>query len=216
MNWSLNEIESLAKKATRGAGYSWGLAEEAGKATRWLCAAGLPGAPALAALLVRNDGVAYDALRPIDEAAPWRATGGALCPLIAGAALSDRAGTLAAGRGIVLSRVSHPLLLLPFLVSAADMTRTDLTLHWDGVILSHGPDGTALDARAAALAVTEARDVGAAPTTARPATRIRRAWRGDIAPDSAAILQRFAHRTYAPETDERRRAGAGAGLSDND
>ena len=30
MSWSLGEIEGLAKKATRGAGYSWGLAEEAG------------------------------------------------------------------------------------------------------------------------------------------------------------------------------------------
>ena len=31
MSWSLGEIEGLAKKATRGAGYSWGLAEEAGR-----------------------------------------------------------------------------------------------------------------------------------------------------------------------------------------
>ena len=36
MNVSMNEVESMAKTAARGAGYSWGLAEEAGKATRWL------------------------------------------------------------------------------------------------------------------------------------------------------------------------------------
>ena len=52
MTWSLNEIESLAKNATRGAGRDWGLAEEAGKATRWLCAAGWPGADLLAELLI--------------------------------------------------------------------------------------------------------------------------------------------------------------------
>ncbi|MEL7259121.1 MAG: DUF3726 domain-containing protein, partial [Pseudomonadota bacterium] len=46
MSWSLNEVESLARKAARGAGYSWGLAEEAGKATRWTCAAGWPGGTA--------------------------------------------------------------------------------------------------------------------------------------------------------------------------
>ena len=40
MTWSLNEIESLAKKAARGAGLDWGLAEEAGKTTRcWVIAA---------------------------------------------------------------------------------------------------------------------------------------------------------------------------------
>ncbi|MEX5611478.1 DUF3726 domain-containing protein, partial [Pseudomonas protegens] len=32
MHASLNEIESLCKKAARGAGRAWGLAEEAGKA----------------------------------------------------------------------------------------------------------------------------------------------------------------------------------------
>ena len=36
MHASLNEIESLCKKAARGAGMSWGLAEEAGKAAKWL------------------------------------------------------------------------------------------------------------------------------------------------------------------------------------
>ena len=33
MSLSLNEVESTAKKAARGAGYPWGLAEEAAKAT---------------------------------------------------------------------------------------------------------------------------------------------------------------------------------------
>ena len=31
MNWSLNELDAMARKAARGAGYSWGLAEEAGR-----------------------------------------------------------------------------------------------------------------------------------------------------------------------------------------
>ena len=33
MNFSLNEMEAIAKRAARGAGYPWGLAEEASKAT---------------------------------------------------------------------------------------------------------------------------------------------------------------------------------------
>ena len=48
MHASLNEIESLCKKAARGAGLSWGLAEEAGKAARWLSAHGLDGPGVLA------------------------------------------------------------------------------------------------------------------------------------------------------------------------
>ena len=50
-SWSLNEIEALAKKAARGSGCSWGVAEDAGRAVRWLEARGLPGAEALGTLL---------------------------------------------------------------------------------------------------------------------------------------------------------------------
>ena len=51
MSYALNEVEATAKRAARGAGYSWGLAEEASKATRWLCAKGIDGSAVLAGLL---------------------------------------------------------------------------------------------------------------------------------------------------------------------
>ena len=53
-NYSLAEIDALSRKACRGAGYSWGLAEDAGKAVRWLTAYGLPGAETLSELLQVN------------------------------------------------------------------------------------------------------------------------------------------------------------------
>lgn len=46
---SLGEVEALCKKAARGAGLPWGLAEEAGFAARWLSAHGLDGAGLLLA-----------------------------------------------------------------------------------------------------------------------------------------------------------------------
>ena len=48
---SSNEVDALAKKAAKGAGMPWGLAAEAGKATRWLADRGLPGPAVLADLL---------------------------------------------------------------------------------------------------------------------------------------------------------------------
>ena len=47
---SLNEVESLAAKVGRGAGFSWGLAEEIGRGARQLAQGGLPWAEALLAL----------------------------------------------------------------------------------------------------------------------------------------------------------------------
>ena len=48
---SLAEIDAMGRKAARGAGLPWGLAEEAGRAARHLAAWGLPGPEALAALV---------------------------------------------------------------------------------------------------------------------------------------------------------------------
>ncbi len=47
---SLNEVETLAAKAARGAGLSWGLAEDVGRAARRLAAAGRPWASAVVGL----------------------------------------------------------------------------------------------------------------------------------------------------------------------
>ena len=44
MSWSLGETGAIALKATRGAGMTWGLAEEASEAIVWLQGRGLPGA----------------------------------------------------------------------------------------------------------------------------------------------------------------------------
>lgn len=96
---SLGELQALATKAARGAGLSWGLAQEAGWAVRWLEARGLPGAAALA------------------EALP---DGAPQIPI--GAALSD--GALAAAPA---EMVGHPL-LRPFTEDApATQTRAQLT-----------------------------------------------------------------------------------------
>ena len=121
MSFSLNEIEAMGKRAARGAGLDWGIAEEAGKATRWLTAHGLPGPELLAELLTRNEGKSYDELAPVSADGVWLAKSGRLCPLIAGAALSDRATELAAGRAFELGPIAFPLLLAPCTMPASGL-----------------------------------------------------------------------------------------------
>ena len=215
MTWSLNETESLSKKAARGAGMSWGMAEEAGKAVRWLCAAGLPGADTLAALLEQVDGMGHTALRPVIADGAWRAEGPVLCPLYAGVALGDRAAELCNGPGVVLEDVAHPLLLLPFVAWAADAQQTALTLSWDGARISRGPEGTVVEAEGPALQAASAARASVTPQSGT-GRGISRGYRAEIDPQTASRLGVLAHRTYAPDSEESRLAGAGAGLSDND
>jgi hypothetical protein len=99
---SLNEVEAYGRRAARGAGMSWGLAEEAGKAARWLSARGLPGVELLLRLLTANDGRPYACMAPAIDGGRWESPDGELCPVCCGAALSDRIAELVPGEELVL------------------------------------------------------------------------------------------------------------------
>lgn len=207
MTHSLNELEALAKRATRGAGYSWGQAEEASKATRWLCVQGLDGVGELSRLL--QLGLASTAYRPFGVEGPWRGEKG-LCPLSAGPLLSDCAHLLQA-ETISMKDVHIPALLLPFAANAAralgkavSLTIGDMQVVTDGRDLT-APDGVP----ELAHNIMVAQD-GTLDTTRTHQTRARPRLQ------DLEVLNRYAHRTYAPATEESRRLGAGAGLSDND
>lgn len=208
MNRSLNEIEATAKRAARGAGYSWGLAEEASKATRWLSRHGQDGVAALALLLDKGFAQPADH-RPLAADEVWQSNGD-LCPLAAGAFLSDCAQHLRSGP-VAMRRVAMPLLILPFAANAASELRCCMRVEIDGQIAVTDGDHLLCPDRLPELA--ERITVQTSETA--PSWRTRRAqMRPD--PDSWDRLAMLAHRTYAPATEESRLRGAGAGLSDND
>lgn len=211
MSWSLNEIGTLTRKAARGAGFSWGMAEEAGRAARWLAGVGLPGPEALADLLDATDGVAHGALCPLDpDADIWQASGGVLCPIAAGTALCDMA--LIMGDGRSLSAVAQPLLLVPFVAAASDIAGRAQDLSWPSATFYFGADLRGTVTAPSALADR----VRITPAVASNLPPLACQLRYDLCPDVAARLTLLAARTYAPETEASRLGGAGAGLSDND
>jgi len=207
MSYSLNEVETLCRKAARGAGYGWGLAEEAGHAARWLEARGCLGAQSLAALLEEIDGSPPANMTP-RLGAVWQAST-PLCPIITGAALSDHAALLTQGP-ITLGTLRHPLLLLPFAAMAAG--NGWLTVTWDGTQVVLGADSANaagnLGLPQVAQVICTLTDT---PTSAAPSYT-----RSNLTAEIHTRLTRFAQRTYAPATEASRIAGAGAGLSDND
>jgi hypothetical protein len=186
MSYALNEVEAMAKRAARGAGHPWGLAEEAAKATRWLSAQGL-------------DGVAV-----LDEAL---AQGGDA--LVIGASLSDHAARLADGP-IEIADLPQPVMILPFAALAARQIRDTVSVTCSAAVAV--TDGRRLGLSGKFPPETTVTIIaGAEPFAPRPQA-------GRATPDAAAWdrLTGLARRTYAPATEESRRLGAGAGLSDND
>ena len=194
---SLPEIRALCTKAARGAGYSWGLAEEAGMAAQWLEARGWPGAFLVAQLL--ETGEAYGLPAPPDPAQPgWGAEATPLCPLTTGAYLSDTARADA----LDLSVVASPALLAPFLGPTA-LFRAGWSGAWIAI------DADALFGQGDALLAPVAGPVSLT-SAGHPGTL--HAPGGPAAPrDVHDSLTRFAGRTYVPESDESRSRGAGDG-----
>lgn len=210
MTFSLNEIEATAKKAARGAGYPWGLAEEAGKATRWLCAHDCDGVAALAALLTAVDQASITEWSPGVTGGVWRAPKGVLCPIATGAALSDRAGLLPS-TDLQMGDMAQPIMLVPFAAMASKTLNQPISIKWEGA--DNVVDGGAFSLKGAAPCATPWVRVKTGGQTDHPQTPRSRA---QPVPHAWRTLMDFAHRTYAPATDESRQKGAGAGLSDND
>ncbi|KIC23030.1 MULTISPECIES: DUF3726 domain-containing protein [unclassified Leisingera] len=209
MSYALNEVEATAKRAARGAGYDWGLAEEAAKATRWLCAQGLDGSDVLAGLLEAGYAVDLSAHVPQGLQAEWQAAA-PLCPLVTGAALSDCAARLQAAP-LAIGPVSQPAMILPFAAMAARRLAVCVTVEGEG--FQAVTDGTGLQCEGTLPNEAARLTIRAAGSLSNPYPTCTRA-----EPEEAAwaVLNRFAHKTYAPATEESRRLGAGAGLSDND
>lgn len=216
MSHSLNEIEAMSKRAGRGAGLSWGLAEEAAKGTRWLSAFGFPGTELLADLLELNDRIPPIDVSPVSLSAEvWHAPARRMSPLIAGASLSDCAVRLLDRGTITMENVSLPLLAVPFMGGAALRLGVPVAVEWDSARLA--TDGKQLCVQASPEAL-EARQVQKLVFSAPADMSGRRepVLRADVSEESWDRLAAFAHRTFAPATEESRLRGAGAGLSDND
>ena len=122
-NYSLGEIDALARKATRGAGYSWGIAEEAGKAVRWLSAYGFSGAETLAKYLsivankpqdfipqLQNNSAKSDA--DLKNAIAFANNNASLCPLYGGTLINDLGHQLQVNKTLSFDNMLFPLLAL--------------------------------------------------------------------------------------------------------
>jgi hypothetical protein len=202
MQPSLNEIEIESRKAARGAGLAWGLAEEAGHAVAWLVERGVNALPALLDVLA-----AYQTGDTIGD------------PLLAGMAIADRAQMLAEGEELAYLQIRQPVLLVPFMAMAARLAGRSIVLQYEDGVWSVRPGRE--DAGLLAAAVKKPRIVAvkcrAEELPLRGTVEPPPVMRLEIADQTWASLELLAHRTYVAASEESRRLGAGAGSGiDND
>jgi Protein of unknown function (DUF3726) len=201
MRVSLNEVEMTVLKAVRGAGRPWGLAEEAGRAARWLARRGLPWLRPLAEGLLHWDDSEPDTLREF-------------------AGLMDGTVTVPAAPGeLKYARLPAPILLGPAVSRIAAHTGHHHLFQWAGATLSFGLDGSVI---LGGLELGLDLSVGQNVTISRASCAMRgrdcpaQCLGSDANDDLWMRLEVSAARTYVPESELSRLKGAGAGLTDND
>ena len=218
---SLNEIESTALKASRGAGYHWGLAEEAGQAARWLAMRGLPWLKPLTAGVLRQMFrlESFDSAQHVGTSYGPTDSARRLGPISVLTALSDETLTLPQGSGeLSLRHLAAPVLVLPALARLSKRYDRPLLVRWPGLAIEchageivadagslNGLDVTRVDW----LIITKS-------VMSAPAVTSLRHQGAEVDTMTWSELTDFANRTYVPECETSRLRGAGAGLTDND
>jgi hypothetical protein len=214
LDMSLNEVEMLATRATRGAGHDWGRADETGRAARWLARSGFGWDRILRDLLERTG-----TDQPAHEIGSTRlvpaVAGSMISPIVAGCWLLDR--TRRAAGPLQLYDVVQPVMIAPFAARAAGLSQRNATLLCGEISLPLAATGDV-----ASIEMFEMLDACDAATltfawsdhTFRPARRRRR--RSSAAPDHWNVLTALAARTYVAASEASRMAGAGGGSTDLD
>ena len=212
---TLAEVESYMRKCARAVGLEWGIAEEAGKSARWLAAFDLPGPELTLAHLQQLKTQNYRDWVPDCAVDPWSASGGKLCPIVTGAALADRATLLLDGHTIRLRTTAYPLLLVATLGQAARFHNCVITTRWEGASVSSFAFDVALDGDNKAIQCAQTDAVECLVDTGVQPQRKASTLAYSVDDDIYRQIDALAFETYVPAS-EASRAGAGAGLTDND
>ena len=126
---SLSEIDTVSKRSSRAAGYSWGIAEEVGKNIRLLEIFCLPGIKNLNDFLNCKKNIKLENIKLITE--DNSANKSQYCPVIAGVNFLDQIKTLENLNEIKFKKIAYPMLFLPFVSRASEIVGKRILLKLD-------------------------------------------------------------------------------------
>ena len=202
---SFSEIDTTSKRATRAAGFSWGIAEEVGKNMRNLEMFGLPGVKNLNLYLRKIKKNPLEKPKKIKKRNKPKLK--EFCPIYCGVAFLDNCKKIENLKIIKFLNVSYPLLLLPFLSRASDLIgkkisvkyeKNNYLLNFDKSIFSKNINNDKI--------IIKTKEISIEFLENNNSFSIKE-WKE---------LYRLSEKTFVEETESLKRKGAGAGLTDND
>ena len=201
---SLSEIETAVKRASRAVGFSWGISEEVGKCIRLLELFGLPGIKNLNQYYKKKNIQKFENLNMINE--KNKPTSGAFCPILLGVSFLDQAKSLENYKKIEFHKIAYPLIFISFLSRASEIVgkKTYIKFDQNEILLNLNVNiqSNLFDKDFPVL--TNDLEIKFVDNQDN-FTELE--WNS---------LYKLAEDTFVKESESLKRAGAGAGLTDND
>ena len=201
---SLSEIDTVSKRASRAAGFDWGIAEEVGKNTKMLEMLGIPGIKNLNyyyKIRKKNNFEKINLLNKENKKTQFE-----YCPIIAGVNFLDQIRSLEKFNEIKFHNLAFPILFLPFISRASEVLgkkillkidNRDFLLNYNNSIYSNSlNDGIITLGNDIVIKFLDNTD-----------SFEEHEWKE---------LYKLSENTFVEESDSLKESAAGAGLTDND
>jgi len=201
---SLSEIDTVSKRSSRAAGYSWGISEEIGKNIRLLEMFSLPGIKNLNDFYKKKKDLKLEELTLIKD--KNETSKSKFCPIIAGVSFLDQIGNLKNINKIKFTNIAYPILFLPFVSRASEVIgkRIHLKLDDKEFIMNFN---NSISYNFFKSEIIELSEVISINILENKDTFSEIEWKE---------LYKLSEDTFVEENESLKQGGAGAGLTDND
>ncbi len=201
---SLSEIETTAKRASRAAGYSWGIAEEVGKSIRLSELFGFPGIKHLNQYYQNKKKENFEEIKLINKIN--KSEGSSFCPIILGVNFIDQVKNIETLRKCSVENLAYPSLLLPFLSRGSEIIGKKL-------LISFNDFKFLLNFNVSISSNFWDKEI---PMIANQVEISFLNNEDNFSDQDWKSLYKLAEDTFVEETDSLKESAAGAGLTDND
>jgi len=199
---SLSEIDTTSKRASRAAGFSWGIAEEIGKGVRSLELFGLPGIKNLNLYLNKIEKNHPEKVKKIDKENKSKE----LCPIYCGVAFLDQCQKLEILKNVEFYNVNYPILILPFISKASEIVGKKILIQFNKSTLLMNFNKSILSKNLETQVITLADKINIEFLENK----------NSFSDHEWKELYKISEKTFVEETNSSKTKGAGAGLTDND
>ena len=200
---SFSEIDTVVKRATKGVGFNWGVAEEVGKNIKLLEMFGLPGLKNLNDYFNSLNSKKFQNLTFISNHNQSKIP---YCPIISGISFLDQVNELKELINIKIENMSYPILFLPFLSRASEVIGKKISFKFDENIFLFNFNQN-IYSNYFSNKILENAKLTEINFIENNNTFSQEEWDN---------LYKLSTNTFVEESDELKKSAAGAGLTDND